>query len=295
VHSRWPAALLVAMIGAAVGVAGESPPAARGDRVLAVEDSLRVYTAPETTKVVARRIPLTEIIRKAQQGERHKYDGITTMAFDRTIKLTMKAGGRKPETRCIETVSRAYYRSPDGWAEAPLRETRYILDAQGQRKPWDEKDKDDIEVSSDGDVSELTDLPPYLENTDKFDFKIVNRSMKPDQVLYEIAFEPKSDFDILPGGRLWLLTNGYQIVHEEYHLKNLPVPWLLKSVGLLTREWQQVEGHWVQKRITVRAELRSALGLGLVKIPGTVEAVIFYDRYRFDLPLEAALFERKSK
>ena len=175
-----------------------------------------------------------------------------------------------------------------------MRETRYMIDAKGERQPW----KDDnvhIEVGDDGadGASSLTDLPPYLEDTGKFDFQIAHRSLRPDQVLYEIAFEPKSDFDILPGGRVWLLTNGYQIVREEYHLKNLPFPWVLESLGLLTREWQQAEGHWVQKRITARAALRSKLGLGLVKIPRLVEVAIVYDQYRFGLPLDAKLFGKK--
>jgi len=285
--------LVLAMAWPALAATDRPRPAPALPRLLAVEDSLRVYVSPETTRVVARRIPLAEIIRKAQEGERHKYDGIATMAFNRTVKLTLKFGGSPPKTRCIETVTRVYFRSPDRWAETPLRENRYVIGADGSRQPWDEDDHAKVEVKEGGrdEAHGLADLPPYLEETAKFEFRIVNRSLRPDQVLYEIAFEPRSDFDVLPGGRVWLLTNGYQIVREEYHLKNLPVPWLLKSLGLLTREWQQVGGHWVQERVTARAELRSAVGLGLVKIPDTAEIVVLFDQYRFDLPLDAALFD----
>jgi hypothetical protein len=287
---------------AAAGPAHPTAPA--GERIFATEDSLRIYVAPETTRVVARRIPLEEIIRKAQAGEQHRYDGISSLAFNRTLKVTMKYGGRKPKTRCIESVARVYFQSPDHWAEASLREDKYTLGADGSHQPWEEKDKEEPEANvtihvddegAPGQARRLSEVPDYLEETSKYDFKILNRSIQPGQVLYEIGFEPRSEFDVLPGGRVWLLTNGYQIVREEYHLKNLPVPWLLKSLGLLTRDWQAVEGRWVPSRITARAELRRAVGLGLVEVPDTVEVVVVFDQYRFDVPLDPQLFLRRHE
>jgi hypothetical protein len=119
--------------------------------------------------------------------------------------------------------------------------------------------------------------------------------LRPDQVLYEIGFEPKSDFDVLPGGRVWLLTNGYQIVREEYEVKNLPMPWVLKSLGLLTRDWQQIDGRWLPHRITARVGLRSALGFGLVEVPRVVEIVILYDGYKIDSYVDPALFQGRPR
>jgi len=270
-----------------------SRPATSGPPILAREDTLKVYIVPDTTRVEARRIPLAEIIRKAQEGEQHKYDGITTLAFNRTIKLTLVYRGRKNEKHCFENVSRIYYRSPDGWVEAPLRQDRYILEADGTRKPWEEKEEEVDVTVDDGPESakRLTEMPAYLEDTDKFDFEILHRSIKPDQVLYEIGFTPRSEFDVLPGGRVWLLTNGYQIVREEYEVKNLPVPWILKSIGLLTREWQQVGDHWLPRRITARVGLRGWIGFGIKQVPETAEVVVVYDDYELDPKLDPALFD----
>jgi hypothetical protein len=177
-------------------------PAPTVDRtpILAKEDSLRVYTAPDTTRVVARRVPLEEIIRKAQEGERRKYEGLKTLTFDRIIKITLAYGDSLARKRCIESVWRVYYRAPDGWTEVRLREQKYEIAPDGTRKPWEEKDGDDgiqIEADEGEDAAKrLTDLPPYLEDTEKFRFEILHRSLRPDQVLYEIGFEPRSDFDI---------------------------------------------------------------------------------------------------
>jgi hypothetical protein len=321
-----PAVLLVlATLLAAPRPAGAAEAAAaHGGPILALEDSLPVYMLPETTRVVARRIPVAELIRKAQEGERRKYDGVQTLAFNRIVKVTLVHAGRKPRTRCIESVARVYYRRPDQWAEAPLRETKYVLGPAGTHLPWDEPEKNDqaepraedggggdgisirigrggdtrVDVSAgDGDETgrQLSRLPVYLQEVDKFDFRIVHRSLQKDEVLYEIEFEPRSDFDVLPGGRLWLLTNGYRIVREEYHVRNLPVPWLLKSLGLLTVEWQEVQGRWVPHRITARAELRTGVGLGLIDVPRTVELVMLLDGVRIDPPLDPALFEPEAK
>ena len=75
----------------------------------------------------------------------------------------------------------------------------------------------------------------------------------------------------VPGGRVWILTGSYQIVREEYELENLPVPWLLKSVDLLTREWQEVGGRWLPRRVTARVALHTRAGLGLVRLPEAAE------------------------
>jgi len=285
---------IICMLLGAAGL-GAMPRLATGQPVFATEDSLQVYVAPETTRVHARRVPLAEIIRKAQQGEVHKYDGISTLAFTRTIKVTLKYSGKAPETRCIESVHRVYYREPEQWAQAPVRESQYIIAADGKQRPWEIGEGDDFEIQIDDESGRLSEVPDYLEDTDKYNFGIAHRSLQRDQVLYEITFAPRSEFDVLPGGRIWILTGGYQIVREEYELKNLPVPWLLKSLGLLTREWQQVDDHWVPRRVTARAELRSKLGLGMVAVPRTVEAVVLFDDYRFDLPLDAALFEPANR
>ena len=289
---------LVALAAALAAAIPALQPAWAGQPILAREDSLPVYVHPDTTRVVARRIGLAEIIRKAPEGERHKYDGISSLAFNRTFKVTLVYGGRKPEKHCLENSARVYYQSPDRWTEAPLRDSRYILEPDGTRRPWSEEDEENVQFDvNDGDSSALwlENLPPFLEETEKYDFRILHRSLQRDQVLYEIGFRPRSEFDLVPGGRVWILTGGYQIVREEYEMANLPVPWILKSVDLLTREWQEVDGRWLPRRVTARIELHTAIGLGLVRIPSAAEVVVLFDDYRLDPELDPALFESGAR
>jgi hypothetical protein len=253
--------------------------------VMAAEDTAGAIELPPYD-VTATRVPLIEIIRKAQEGERRKYAGLRTMAYNLTFKTTMEFGGRSPKSRCQETAQRVYYRAPADWRSVTLRDTTYQVDPDGTRRPWSEKDDSGVRVSAKG-GRDLNELPFYLERLDKFRFRILKTDRMWPKILYEVEFEPMSDFDNLPGGRLWLLTPDYQVVREEFVLKNLPFPWVVKKVDLLTREWQPVEGRWVEKRVTGRVDL----GLNFLGIPKQMEFVALFDHYQFDQPLDPGIFE----
>ncbi len=291
--------LVAAVVGALVvggsggPMAGEVPekirvlPAGQGRVVIAAEDTTVLEL--EMIDVVADTVPLIEIIRKAQAGERRKYEGLSTLSFNQTVKVSMSYTGKKPRTECMETTRRAYYRAPDSWRVVTLRDTAYQVLDDGARSSWKEgRETVRVNASDDETDRDLTQLPFYLERLDKFRFEIAHRSIRSHQIVYEVAFEPLSDFDVLPGGRLWLLTPDYQIVREEFRLKNLPAPWILKGVDLLTRDWQNVDGRWVVRRITGRVDL----GLNFLKVPNSIEFVAHYDHYEFNPVLAEGLFRR---
>jgi hypothetical protein len=285
------------------GQAGTSPGTPPPPPVLATEDSIRQYELPEPIRVRATRVPLLEIIRKAQEGERHKYDGLSTLAFTQLVKVTISFEKPKPRTEIHEVVQRIYYQAPSSWREVTLRDEEYEIDADGVRKPLDDttgpggKKKRGVRIDVDSDEEErdadrdagrgLARLPDYLDRLDRYDFEILHRSVRPDQVVYEIGFEPKSDFEILPKGRMWILTGRYQVVREELRFNKLPMPGILKDVDLVTREWQEIDGRWVQKRITGRA----LIGLpGFLRAPTQIEVSVSFDQYAFNPTLDPALF-----
>jgi hypothetical protein len=306
---RSPAAFVVASgLALAAGMAsGQTPvptdartPAA-GAPVLAVEDSIRQYELPEPVRVRATRVPLVEIIRKAQEGERRKYDGLASLAFTQRVKVTIDFEKPKPYTQCHEIAQRVYYQAPARWREVMLRDEEYVIEADGSRRPKDVEEPGGgrrrgvrVEVGTsdpdDGDdaARSLTQLPDYLERLDRYEFTILHRSVRPDQVVYEIGFEPKSDFEILPEGRMWILTGRYQVVREELRFRRLPLPGILKDVDLVTREWQEIDGRWLQKRITGRARI----GLpGFLRAPTAIEVSVSFDQYALNPTLDPALFE----
>jgi hypothetical protein len=261
-------------------------------RVFATEDTLpdtKPAYSLDPIDVRATRVPLIEIIRKARDGEKRKYEGLSTLAYNQTLKIIMSWGGRKPRTRCEETIQRVYFRAPHDWTVVTLKESTYDIDENGNHVPPGKKDeKINVEVTSGRrkDFRKLTEIPYYLERLDNFRFAISSRTLNPTQVLYEVDFQPLSDFNNLPGGRMWLLTPNYQIVREEFNMKHRPFPWIIKNIDLLTREWQEIEGRWVEKRITGRVDL----GMNFMKLPNRVEFVMNFDQYRFDPVLDEKIF-----
>jgi hypothetical protein len=257
-------------------------------RVYAVEDTIPVYEV-DPVVVVRPRVPLEEIIRKARDGERRKYEGLTTLSYNQTLRVVMIWEGKKPRKRCEEIVQRVFYRAPNDWRVVTLSETKYGIDAAGRRVEANKDENIKFELT-DGrrkDYRQLADLPYYLERLDKFTFQIAHRTMNEKQVLYEVDFEPLSDFDNLPAGKMWLLTPNYQIVREEFDMRHRPFPWIVKNVDLLAREWQEIDGRWVEKRITGRVDL----GMNFMKVPHRVEFVMSFDEYRFDPALDERIFQ----
>lgn len=241
--------------------------------------------------VGGQRVDLRDILRKAVEGERQKYAGLKTLALTRRARIVARYGGKKARTEINEIVRRVFFQAPDHWVEATVLDTTWSVMADGSIRPPDEEDDDDtmVEVNR----RKIEEIPYYLERLDKFRFFQGSIHRTDSTAVFEIPFEPKSDFDDLPGGRLWLLAPGYQIVREEFILTNLPFKWAVKGLDLLTREWQPVEGRWLEKRITGRVDFTGMVQK--IGAPVSVEFVLTYDDYRLNPDLNSSIFDRESE
>jgi|GEM_PF-2747349 len=266
------------------------PPGAGRTEILG--DSTHPRLEIRELTVGGRLVDLHEILRKAVAGERRKYAGLETMAFTRRIRIVVRYSGRKARTQIRETVRRNYFRAPDRWVGAAVLDTTWTVLADGSIRPPDEDEEDDG-VVVDVNRRRIEDIPFYLERLDKFRFFQGPIHRTDSTAVFEIPFEPRSDFDELPGGRLWLLAPRYQIVREEFVLANVPFAWALDGLDLLTREWQPIEDRWLEKRITGRIDLT-----GLVQLagaPASIEFVMTFDDYRLNPELDPSIFDRGSE
>ncbi|TPW14513.1 MAG: hypothetical protein FD129_1068 [bacterium] len=283
-------ALLLLVPGSMVRAQGDEirvlPPGAGRTEILGDSTSPRLEIKELT--VGGRRVDIREILRKAVDGERRKYAGLETMAFTRSMRIVVRFPGKKARTEIHEIIRRVYFRSPDRWVEATVLDTTWSVMADGSIKPPEEGDEDAIMVEVNR--RNLEEIPYYLERLDKFRFFQGDIHRTDSTAVFEIPFEPKSDFDELPGGRLWLLAPRYQIVREQFVLTNLPAPWALKKLDLLTREWQPIEDRWLEKRITGRVDLTSVVQK--IGGPSSIEFVMTYGDYRLDPELDPSIFDR---
>lgn len=230
-------------------------------------------------------ISIRDVLARAREAELRKFEGLSTLAYTQRVRIVMTFGGKKPRTRVHDRVERVYFRAPDRWVRAAVLDSTWEVGADGTPRSLKE-DEDDVSVSVGRD--DLTRIPYYLERLERFRFgENPPFSITDSTIVYEISFSPASDFDEMPGGRIWLLTPGYRIVREEFEMSRLPFPWVLKSLDLLTREWAPVGDWWLEKRIAGRARM----GLNFLGLPEETEFVVSFDDYRLNPELDPGLFE----
>lgn len=230
-------------------------------------------------------ISIRDVLARAREAELRKFEGLSTLAYTQRVRIVMTFGGKKPRTQVHDRVERVYFRAPDRWVRAAVLDSTWEVGADGTARAIEE-DEGKVRVSVGRE--DLTRVPYYLERLERFRFgENPPFSITDSTIVYEISFTAASDFDEMPGGRIWLLTPGYRIVREEFELSRLPFPWVLKSVDLLTREWAAVGDWWLEKRIAGRARM----GLNFLGLPEEAEFVVSFDDYRLNPELDPGLFD----
>jgi hypothetical protein len=289
----------IVALGAALICAAAPPPAALAadeERILILRPGQGRIVRPDSAggplrletgiEVQGDSVSIREVLEKAREGERRKFEGLASLAYTQRVRLVMTFGGKKPRTRVQDRVERVYFMAPDRWTRAAVLDSTWEIGPDGAAGPVTDDEDEGLQVSRRRE--ELTRIPYYLERLERFRFgERPYRSVTDSTIVYEIEFRPASDFDDVPGGRIWLLTPGYQIVREEFVLDRLPFPWVLKSLDLVTREWAPVGDRWLERRIAGRARL----GLNFLGLPEDAEFVVSFEDYRLNPELDPKLFE----
>lgn len=226
------AAVSIAVIGGAQeeGVPISLPEA--GKPTLAVEDTFAMPTAilPEYL-VEAPRVTLNEILRRVAEGEVRRDSLMQDQAYTILIKIVYSDSKDTSKTHTErEYVSRVYKKRPDKVREVPLRSSG----------------DEDIEIRAGTDMSEqMVAFAFQARARAEFEFKIIERNWIGGHVVYKIEFRPRSQVDPLPSGVVWVDTNEFVIVREEFWFREQsPVPVFLKSIDNCVVERSRVDGNW---------------------------------------------------
>lgn len=247
--------------------------------IFAVEDTLDLpaFFRMSPQEVRADRVRIGDILKQCIEREKQMREAIETYEATMQTKLQITIGDvAAPERQYIEErVEKVIYRKPNRSRSVLLLHERYKIE-DGEREEWD--DDAAVEIG----FEDFNDLPFYLEETNDYDFDIRSREIVGDRVIYEVALEPKSDFDIAPQGVIWIDASNYQILREEFDFGDrAPMPLFVKSVGPFVRERVQVGDIWVWKRMRIRLDLR----LGFFRfmeesIPDTVQLLVDFQDHR---------------
>ena len=258
---------------------------------MARSDSLRSlpnYGVTDTTHVETRPITLREIIARAVEGEKSKLEGRQSLSYTMTVRSIAIWDEKKKE---IEDVILMAYTEASGYnkfVEINEHFSRYdYKDGNWLLAPDKTETDSSVRVETDG-YADFTELPFFLEEQAEFDFELLGRTIEVDHVIFEIAFTPKSDFKPLPAGTVFIDTNDYRIIHEEYRFAQNPFPLLLKDIKHMSRHWERLPtGEWVFTRVLAEIELRGGF-FGM--IPDRVLLSLERSDFAFDEPYSTHIF-----
>ena len=256
--------------------------------VLAVEDTIRLAsgTLPEYV-VTAPRVTLDEILRRVNAGEERRDSLMQDQVFTRLIKIVyrfdQKDSAKKAVTQ-LDDARRVYKKKPDHFREVPLR----------HKTPGK---NDDVDVETNEGMGEQVAsfaFEPRMRSS--YDFTILERRWVGGHVIYRIGFEPKSKLDPLPSGQVWIDTNEYVIVREEFWYRDRsPAPLFLESIDRCVVERSRVDGPWwVITRIFGRVKLAGPVvtvaNIGKHRISQTVDFSAYYTNWEVNRALPDSVF-----
>ncbi|MFN8548251.1 MAG: hypothetical protein U0527_09905 [Candidatus Eisenbacteria bacterium] len=266
----WRALLLLALLGLADRSQATERPKdspALSRPTLAVEDTIPPLVAEPYPEILvnAPRASLDEILARVAAGEAHRDSLIDDTAFTALMRVVGHEGeGDKARSWVYwDAVARVYRKRPDKVRVIRLKEQAY--DENGKPK----KDSN-VNVDFDADLSEqfiAFAFDPTMR--ERYRFSIEDRSLVGEHVVYRIAFAPRSALDPFPTGRVWVDTNDFVILREEFWYRDRsPAPFFIERIDNCVLERARVDDrYWVLSRLLARATFSDTIRL-LGKVSG---------------------------
>jgi hypothetical protein len=230
------------------------PPPSRP--TLAVEDTLRQSAAEPLPEILvtAPRQTLDEILRRVAEGEAHRDSLLEDQAFTLLVRFSGRRARDDPEEK-----SELYSSSADRiYQKRPKKERTVRLREWSREKAEEKGGEQNVKVSFDADMSEsfiAFAFDPKMRA--RFQFRIEDRRLVGDQIVYLLGFTPRSSLEPLPSGRVWVNTNDFVILREEFaYPDRSPLPLFLQSVDSCVLERILIDHrYWVVSRILARVTL----------------------------------------
>ena len=246
---------------------------------LATEDTMR--TAVPEVLVRAPRITLEEILDRVARGEARRESLLTDQAFTVAVRMTRDVTGKRPPRLIEESVWRVFRKRPDKVRSVMLR-----------RVSPEKQKKNRVQVEfSPGMGEEVVHFAFQPSARRNYRYRIVGRDLVGNHVIYRIAFEPKSALRAYePSGVVWIDTNDFVIAREEVRFHQSPFPLLLRDINRMVVERQRVDGHWVLKRVVLRAEMT----MPLPRVGSSFDLSVQYQDYTLNAGLDDALFDHTA-
>ena len=259
---RW-FALIILTAAMAVGsvASGQSSPSA--DRkpgfILAVEDTFSFSPDEyDTLLVAAPRVKVEEVIKAI--GERMERDENLIKTHEFTTLTTMiQRKDSDPESKnyiLYESAVRQRIASGESVQTVQLwsRERKY----EDGEMVDEEKKEGEFKTEWNEMGQSISLAAPFSPETgDQYNYEIEDREIVGNNVIYRILFEPKSQFDALPSGTVWVDFSDLVIRRFEARVVGtVPFPLFLKSIPFLRVTPKKLGNFWVADEAHAQIKLR---------------------------------------
>jgi hypothetical protein len=270
------AALTIALVALPLVSPAAEPPAGP---TLAVEDTM--HTEVPEVLVRAPRVTLDEILNRVARGEARRDSLLKDVAFTATFRVVRNPDSEKPQL-VMERVSRVYRKKPDKVRTMTLR--------TWELKP-SKRASADMTFSSSTE-EEIVNFAFRPEARKDFRYRIVGRDLLGDHLIYQIAFEPRSLLGATdPGGVVWVDTRDFVIVRQELDFSRSPAPLFIKGIDRAVIERQVVDGHWMLRRLLLRARFT----VPVPRFGRGFDIAVRFDDYAINQGIPDTLFAKAAR
>lgn len=241
-------------------------------------------------------IPVEEVIRRAVARKEENAGRITSIVS--TVYSKMRSnidlggldGVEGPDRSITETFSTIYERRrPDRKKHVRILQRRQTanISAQENLAVFDE--------FFDFTLDEITLIKTRLvtplgkEALDEYNYRMLGKKTLGDQMVYEIAFEPKSR--LFPGfeGTLTIIEGSYQIIAATFKPTDETAVPFLKGLTFDQRYERVNDSIWAPTYQHVAARAQVTLFVGLAELEAGIEAQTYVTDVKVNVPIDDTL------
>ncbi len=239
--------------------------------LLAFEDTIPfTENSIDTLLVTAPRIKIEDVIRsigERMESDRFRIQDHAYTYLSRAIVHYDKKEQASNKFTVYESAVRVCRDAQGNYNEAILWESeREYKDGEMVK----ETIADDIETSWRVTTEGVRAAQPFsLDSGDRYHYEILDRKLVGLNIVYKISFTPKSEFEGLSAGIVWIDYSDFVIRRIEAELTgNVPLPFILKGIPVYKIRRVQKDEFWVVDDVYAKIELHRN---SLLKIPGEIE------------------------
>jgi hypothetical protein len=273
-NALWAVCVLamISLAWAGMAIGQSSVPEDSSPTTYLAEEDTFSFSADEfdTLKVSAARVSVEEIIQAI--GERIEADDSKIETNEYTVLTTMIARENSDPDCGDFTIYESAVRHRVERGSSTQSVQLWERERTFKDGELDKEELEDEEFQTEwNQIGEgIAIAVPFDPSTGhKYRYELDDRRLVGNNVVYKILFEPKSQFDALPEGTVWVDYSDLVIRRFEARYTNaVPMPLFLKAIPFVRVTAKKLGDFWVADEIHARAVLRN---LPLPDWPADVE------------------------